>query len=59
MAEAEASYAFQDWLPVRAGPFLSHRAAMPPQDGARRDQPVRPQRSGQLPDQRGQHPPVG
>jgi hypothetical protein len=44
---------------VRVGPFLSHQAVMPPQDGTRRDQPVCPQRSGQLPDQRGQHRPVG
>ena len=44
---------------MRAGPFLSHQAAMPPQDGAGRDQPVCPQRSGQLPDQRGQHRPAG
>jgi hypothetical protein len=44
---------------VRVGPFPSHQAAVPRQDGARRDQPVCPQRSGQLPDQRGQHRPVG
>jgi hypothetical protein len=40
---------------VRVGPFLSDQAVVPPQDGARRDQPVRPQPSGQVPDQRGQH----
>ena len=39
---------------IRAGPLLCDRAAVPPQDGARRDQPVRPQRSGQVPDQRGE-----
>jgi hypothetical protein len=44
---------------VRVGPFLSDQAAVPPQDGARRDQPVRPQPSGQMPDQRGQHRSVG
>jgi hypothetical protein len=44
---------------VRVGPFLSDQAVVPPQDGARRDQPVRPQPSGQLPDQRGQHRSVG
>ena len=32
---------------------------MPSQNGARRDQPVCLQRSGQLPDQRGQYRPVG
>ncbi len=44
---------------VRVGPLLSDQAAMPPQDGAGRDQPVRPEPSGQLPDQRGQHRPAG
>ena len=44
---------------VRVGPFLSDQAAVPPQDGARRDQPVRPQPSGQGPDQRGQHRSAG
>jgi hypothetical protein len=32
---------------------------MPPQDGAGRHQPVCPQRSGQVADQRGQHRAVG
>jgi len=44
---------------VRLGPFLPDQAAVPPQDGARRDQPVRPQPSRQVPDQRGQHRSVG
>jgi hypothetical protein len=44
---------------VRIGPLLCDQAAMPPQDGAGRDQPVRPQRLRQDPDQRGQHRPVG
>jgi hypothetical protein len=35
------------------GLLLCDQAAVPPQDGAGRDQPVRPQRSGQMPDQRG------
>jgi len=38
---------------------LGNQATVPPQDGARRDQPVRPQPSRQEPDQRGQHRPVG
>jgi hypothetical protein len=40
--------------PVRAGPLPGDQAAVPPQDGARRDQPVRPQPSAQVPDQRGE-----
>jgi hypothetical protein len=32
---------------------------MPPQDGSGRDQPVRPQGSGQAPDQRGEDSTVG
>jgi hypothetical protein len=44
---------------VRVGPFLSGQATMPSQNGARCDQPVCLQPSGQLPDQRGQHRPVG
>jgi hypothetical protein len=44
---------------VRVGPLLSDQAAVPPQDGTGPDQPVRPEPSGQLPDQRGQHRPVG
>ena len=38
--------------PVRVGPLLSDQAAVPPQHGAGRNQPVRPQPSGQVPDQR-------
>ena len=44
---------------VRVGPFVSHQLSVPPQDGAGRDQPVRPQPSGQVPDQRGEDRPVG
>jgi hypothetical protein len=44
---------------IRAGPLLCDQAAVPPQDGARRDQPVRPQPSGQVPDQRGEDSAVG
>jgi hypothetical protein len=44
---------------VRVGPLLCDQATVPPQDGARRDQPVRPQPCGQVPDQRGQHRSVG
>jgi hypothetical protein len=44
---------------VRVGPLLSDQAAVPPQDGARGDQPVRPRPCGQEPDQRGQHRSVG
>ncbi|MGH3408295.1 MAG: hypothetical protein ACRDRJ_38250, partial [Streptosporangiaceae bacterium] len=40
--------------PVRVGPLLSDQVAVPPEHGAGRDQPVRPQPSGQEPDQRGQ-----
>jgi hypothetical protein len=41
--------------PVRVSPLPADQAAMPPQDGSGRDQPVRPQGSGQAPDQRGEH----
>jgi len=44
---------------ARIGPLPGDQAAVPPQDGARRDQPVRPQPSRQEPDQRGQHRPAG
>jgi hypothetical protein len=44
---------------VRVGPLLSDQATVPPQDGARGDQPVRPQPSGQMPDQRGEDRSVG
>jgi hypothetical protein len=44
---------------VGVGPSLSDQAAVPPQDGARRDQPVRPQPCGRVPDQRGQHRSAG
>jgi hypothetical protein len=45
--------------PVRVSPPPGDQAAMPPQDGAGRDQPVRPQGPGQVPDQRGEHRAVG
>ena len=45
--------------PVRAGLLAGDQAAVPPQDGAGRDQPVYPQRSRQEPDQRGEDRPVG
>ncbi len=50
-----------DWASraARIGPLPGDQATVPPQDGARRDQPVRPQPSRQEPDQRGQHRPVG
>ena len=44
---------------ARTGPLPGDQATVPPQDGARRDQPVRPQPSRQEPDQRGQHRPAG
>jgi hypothetical protein len=44
---------------ARTGPLPGDQATVPPQDGARRDQPARPQPSWQEPDQRGQHRPVG
>ena len=39
--------------PVRAGPLAGGEAAVPAQDGAGGDQPVRSQAPGQEPDQRG------
>jgi hypothetical protein len=48
--------------PVRFGQvhfFLTSPGAVPPEHGAGGDQPVRPQRSGQVPDQRGQDRAVG
>jgi hypothetical protein len=50
-----------DWASraARIGPLPGDQATVPPQDGARRDQPVRPQPSRQEPDQRGQHRAVG
>jgi len=45
--------------PVEVGPLLSDQAAVPPEHSAGRDQPVRPQPSGQVPDQRGQDGAVG
>ena len=50
-----------DWASraARIGPLPGDQATVPPQDGARRDQPVRPQPSRQEPDQRGQHRPAG
>jgi hypothetical protein len=44
--------------PVRAGPFPGDQAAVPPQDGAGRDQAVHPQPCRQDPDQRGEDCPV-
>jgi hypothetical protein len=44
---------------VRVGLLLGDQAAVPAQDGAGRDQPVRPQLMWQEPDERGQHCPVG
>jgi len=44
---------------VRVDPLLSDQATMPSQNGARRDQPVCLQPSGQVPDQCGQYRPVG
>jgi hypothetical protein len=40
--------------PVRVGPLPGDQAAVPAQDGTGGDQPVRPQPSGQVPDQRGE-----
>jgi hypothetical protein len=40
---------------VRVGPPLAHELAVPAQDGARRDQAMAAQRSGQPPDERGEH----
>ena len=51
-----------DWRPsrlVRIGPLAGDQAAVPPQDGAGGDQPVRSPPSRQEPDQRGHHRPVG
>jgi hypothetical protein len=50
-----------DWASraARIGPLPGDQATVPPQDGARRDQPVRPQPSRQEPDQRGRHRAVG
>ncbi len=45
--------------PVRVSPFAGDQAAVPPQDGAWSDQPVRPQLSRQEPDQGGQDRTVG
>jgi hypothetical protein len=39
---------------VRAGPLLCHQAAVPAQDSAGRDQPVRPQLPWQEPDEHGE-----
>ena len=51
-----------DWRPsrpVRVGPLSGDQAAVPAQDCAGGDQPVRSQPSRQVPDQRGHHRPVG
>ena len=45
--------------PVRVSPFPGDQAAVPPQDGAGRDQAVHPQPCRQEPDQRGEDRPVG
>jgi hypothetical protein len=45
--------------PARIGPLPGDHAAVPPQDGAGRDQAVHPQTSGQKPDQRGEDRAVG
>lgn len=45
--------------PVRIGPFPGDQAAVPPEYGAGRDQPVHPQASGQEPDQPGEDRTVG
>ena len=45
--------------PVRIGPLPCDQAAMPPQDGAGRDQTVHPQPPRQEPDQRGEDCAVG
>lgn len=44
--------------PLWMGPCPYDQTAVPPQDGAGRDQPVRSQRSGQESDQCGEHRPV-
>ena len=50
-----------DWASraARIGPLPGDQATVPPQDGDRRDPPVRPRHSRQEPDQRGQHRPAG
>jgi hypothetical protein len=45
--------------PVRVGPVAGDQTAVPTQDGAGGDQPVRPQLPGQEPDQRGADRAVG
>jgi hypothetical protein len=45
--------------PAGIGPVPGDQAAVPPQHGSRRDQPVRPQPSGQEPDQHGEDRVVG
>jgi len=45
--------------PVRIGPLAGNQAAVPAQDGAGRDQPVRPQLCRQESDQRGEDCAVG
>jgi len=45
--------------PVRVGPVAGDQAAVPPQDGTGRDQPVHPQLCWQQPDQRGEDRSVG
>ena len=45
--------------PVRVGPLAGDQAAVPPQDGAGGDQPVRSQPCWQEPDQRGEDRAVG
>jgi len=45
--------------PVRVGPLPGDQPAVPPQDGAWRDQPVRPQVPWQEPDKRGKDRAVG
>ena len=44
---------------LRVGPLAGDQAAVPPQDGAGGDQPVRPQPCRQEPDQRGEDRAVG
>ena len=51
-----------DWRPSRpvaVSPLAGDQAAVPAQDGAGGDQPVRPQPCRQEPGQRGEHRPVG
>ncbi len=51
-----------DWRPagvLRVGPVPCDQPAMPPEHGAGCHQPVRPQRSGQEADQRGEDRAVG